>query len=212
MVDNAVNKILENTLKANKDVNQASEENKIKKIESRLRSLMSDRNDMSASQAMSLRQEAGTLDKLAGLAEELADKIEQGKKNEEKKTLEEVKVAMMEKMGIPPEFVDQLSILVKAGPEALREAAGVYREAAQKKRSEAELITVEMERLDKEIKNLGHLKEKVIENHSSGKSSMQDFLAQIRYQESLRDKADLVLKEVLEQIENGVGGEKLESK
>lgn len=211
MVDNAVNKILENTLKANKDVNQAQEENKIKKIESRLQSLLSDRNNMNAGVAMGLRQEAGTLDKLAGIAEELADKIEQGKKNQEKKSLEEVKAAMMEKMGIPPEFVDQLSILVKAGPGALREAAGVYRGAAQQKRSEAELITVEMERLDKEIKNLGHLKEKVIENHTNGKSSMQDFLSQIRYQESLRDKADLVLKEVLEQIENGVEGDKLES-
>lgn len=211
MVEKVVNQILENTLKKNKDVNQSIEENKVKKIESRLRSLMSDRNDMNAAEAMALRQEASTLDKLAGVAEELADKIEKGEKNKEKKTLEEVKQAMMERMGIPPEFVDQLSILVKAGPDALREAAEVYRESAQKKRSEAELITVEMERLDKEIKNLNHLKEKIIDTNANGKTTMQDYLAQIKYQESLRDKADLVLKEVLEQIENGVEGEKLES-
>jgi len=211
MVDNAVNKILENTLKNNKDVNQALEENKVQKIESRLKSLMSDRNNLNAGDAMALRQEAGTFDKVAGLADQLADQIEQGQKNKEKKTIDEVKAAMMEKMGIPPEFVDQLSILVKAGPEALREAAGVYREAAVQKRSEAELITVEMERLDKEIVNIGHLKDKVSQNNGQGKTSMQDFLSQIRYQESLRDNADLVLKEVLEQIENGVEGETLES-
>lgn len=210
MVDKAVNQILENTLKTNKDVNQALDENKVKKLESRLNSLLSDRNSMNPAEAMSLRQEASTLDKLAGVAEELAQKIEQGEKNKEKKSLDEIKTAMMEKLGIPPEFVDQLSILVKAGPEALREAAGVYREAAQKKRAEADFLTIETERLDKEIKNLTHLKSKILESNSNGKTSMQDYLAQIKYQESLRDKADLVLKTVLEQIENGVEGDKVE--
>jgi len=54
------------------------------------------------------------------------------------------------------------------------------------------------------------LKSKILESNSNGKTSMQDYLAQIKYQESLRDKADLVLKTVLEQIENGVQGEKIE--
>lgn len=211
MVDNSINQILETSLKNNNEVNKALEDNKIQKIESRLKSLLGDRGNLNAGEAMNLRLEAATLDRVAGVADELADKIEKGKKNEEKKTLEEVKALMMEKMGIPPEFVDHLSILVKGGAGALREAAGVYREAAQKKRTEAELITVEMERLDTEIKNLGHIREKIIENNTQGKTSMQDYLAQIRYQESLRDKSDLVLREVLEQIENGVAGEKLES-
>jgi hypothetical protein len=210
MVDKAVNQILENTLKTNKDVNQALDENKVKKIESRLNSLLSDRNIMNPAEAMSLRQEASALDKLAVVAEELAQKIEQGEKSKEKKSIDEIKKAMLDKLGIPPEFVDQLSILVKGGPEALREAAGVYREAAQKKRAEADFLTVETERLDKEIKNLTHLKSKILESNSNGKTSMQDYLAQIKYQESLRDKADLVLKTVLEQIENGVQGEKIE--
>ncbi|MDD9898502.1 MAG: hypothetical protein OXU45_05820 [Candidatus Melainabacteria bacterium] len=171
------------------------------KINQKLLQLEKDRSDINPMEAMDLRGQAVNLDKVANYADDLANHLEKNKKQKlEKKELGEVKEALMESLGIPAEFVDQLSILVKAGPEALREAANVYREKAAELRERADMLTMEVEQLDTEITRLKTLKETI--KHESGMTSrkMNDFVAEQMYRESLRDKADEVLKEVLESI------------
>jgi hypothetical protein len=151
---------------------------------------------------MSLRSEAATLDRVANFAEQIADRLEKEKQeNLQKKKLDEVKAALMESLGIPPEFVDQLSILTKAGPGALREAAGVYRERAKQLNQDADFLTVQIQTVDKEIKKLNEIRQLVSLNDGNGQTSMNEYLAQARYKESIRDKADEVLREVLASIE-----------
>jgi hypothetical protein len=111
----------------------------------------------------------------------------------------------MEQLGVPAEFIDQLSILVKAGPEALREASGVYRKESEKKRDMAALITQEVNRLDSEIKQISHVRENLKVKSSSNKESMTSFLNRKAYEDSIRDKSELELKQALEMIEGGHG-------
>jgi hypothetical protein len=147
------------------------------------------------------------LNRLADYAETIADKLEQDAKDLKKKKLEEIREVLMEQLGIPAEFVDQMAILVKAGPNALREAANVYRTEAKKKQEKADLIRTEVDRLDKEIKELNTIKDSLRMENGESDVSMKEFILKVRYQEALRDKADLVLKRVLEQMEGANGEE-----
>lgn len=202
MVDKTLNRALENIVQSNRELFKDDKNSKAEKIEAKLRSLLNEKNNLDPSQIMQLCNEALTLDRVANFAEEIADYIEKNKKDDlQKKKLEEIKQALMERLGIPSEFVDQLSILSKAGPQALREAAGVYRAKAKDLRENANFLNQELSTIDKEIKKLNELRSIVSQEEAGNNMSMSEYLAHIRYQESLRDKADEVLKQVLESIE-----------
>ncbi len=204
MVDKSINIALEQIVQNNRDLFNENKRNKFDNLESRLSSLLNERSNLNPAEVMSLLSEAITLDKVANFAEQIADQLEKNKQdNLQKKKLEEVKAALMQSIGIPPEFVDQLSILTKAGPEALREAAGVYRDRAKQIREDANFLTIQIETVDKEIKKLNEIKDLVAITKGSSKTAMNEYLAQARYQEAIRDKADEVLREVLASIEGG---------
>lgn len=178
------------------------------KINMKLMQLEKDRSDINPMEAMDLRGQAMNLDKVANYADNLANYLEKNKKEKlEKKELDEVKEALMESLGIPAEFVDQLSILVKGGPEALREAASLYRDKATELRERADMVTMEVEQIDTEINRLKTLKETISQESGINSRKMNDFVAEQIYRESLRDKADDILKRVLESIEGEEGHE-----
>lgn len=207
MVDKALNSILEGIVRSNEATAkpQDKEKQKVSKLEEKLRSLLQNKAQIDPSQIAKLISEAQTLDKVADLANNIADQLEKNKKKEEAKKKEEVTKAQLEKLGIPAEFVQQLSILTKAGPDALREASHVYRTEAKNKRQQADFMNLNIEKIDKEIKEINSIKSSITSEKSSNQISMKDFIAKIRYQESLREKADLVLKEMLESMEGGSG-------
>ena len=60
---------------------------------------------------------------------------------------------------------------------------------------------------DKEIKKLNEIKDLISQANNGNKTAMNEYLAQARYQESIRDKADEVLREVLASIEGEAGHE-----
>jgi uncharacterized tellurite resistance protein B-like protein len=204
MVENSDRLILNSLVDTNTDLYRGHKDaDKIEKLEEKLRSLLSEQQSLNPGQLTALLGEAAMFDRLANFAEQLASRMETNRQEElAKKKEEELKHILMEQIGIPAEFVSQLSILVKAGAEALKEAAGVYREHAVKIREEAEFSRLNIERIDKQIKALNHIKETVVNKSSNRATAMNEYLAQVRYQESLRDKADLVFKEALEQMEN----------
>jgi hypothetical protein len=98
-----------------------------------------------------------------------------------------------------------LAILTKAGPKALREAAGVYKAEAKKKIEQAEILHGKLNSLDQQIKELSSMKEIIRLNSIETKTSMKEYLVKVRYKEALRDQSDLVLKRVLEQMEGNTG-------
>ena len=200
MVDTSVVKNLTTTIFRDDDKQRVEEKNKTERLEKRIKALSSELGNVNPEDAKALVQQAAVLDKMSGYAKDIADMIEKQSKNLQKKKLRQIKEAIMEELGIPAEFVDQLAILVKAGPEALREASDVYKTEAKKKREAAALINQEVERLDKEIKNLTNIKDNITRG-TRDDMSMNDYIAKLRYEESLRDKADLVLKHVLMQLE-----------
>lgn len=200
MVDTSVVKNLTTTIFRDDDKQRVEEKNKTERLEKRIKALSSELGNVNPEDAKALVQQAAVLDKMSGYAKDIADMIEKQSKNLQKKKLRQIKEAIMEELGIPAEFVDQLAILVKAGPEALREASDVYKAEAKKKREAAALINQEVERLDKEIKNLTNIKDNITRGNRDD-MSMNDYIAKLRYEESLRDKADLVLKHVLMQLE-----------
>lgn len=128
-------------------------------LKTKLASLVSDRKSLNPSEAMLLRNEARNFIKAAEYCEFLAEECEKGKLSEKRKVKNEeaVKETLMEELGIPAEFIELLGILVKAGPEALREAAELYRTQAKEKREEADKISKEAESIDKKIKTLQEL-------------------------------------------------------
>ena len=208
MVDQSINIALEQVVQNNRDLFNEDRRDKVDRLESRLSSLLNERSNLSPAEAMSLRSEAATLDRVANFAEQIANRLEQDKQeNLQKKKLEEVKAALMNSLGIPPEFVDQLSILVKAGPEALREAAGVYRDRAKQIREDANFLTIQIETVDKEIRKLNEVRDILTLSNGSNRTAMNEYLAQARYQEAIRDRADEVLREVLASIEGEAGHE-----
>lgn len=200
MVDTSVVKNLTTAIFRDDDKQRVEEKNKTERLEKRIKALSSELGNVNPEDAKALVQQAAVLDKMSGYAKDIADMIEKQSKNLQKKKLRQIKEAIMEELGIPAEFVDQLAILVKAGPEALREASDVYKTEAKKKREAAALINQEVERLDKEIKNLTNIKDNITRGNRDD-MSMNDYIAKLRYEESLRDKADLVLKHVLMQLE-----------
>lgn len=208
MVDKSLNIALENIVRNNKEFNSNQDTDKVSKLEQKIQNLLNDKGNLNSSEVMILRGEASMLTRLADYAENLADKLEKDHKELQKKKLEEVQKALMEELGIPAEFVDQLAILVKAGPQALREAAGVYRAEAEKKKEKAEFIATEVDRLDRQIKELSHIKDSLTLQTGEQSVSMKDYILKVRYQEALRDKSDLILKQVLEQME-GMNGEEI---
>lgn len=178
-------------------------QDQVERIEAKLQALLNDKQSLDPSQVGALMSEAAAFDRLANFSEKLADYIEKNKQEDfKKKKEEEIKHLLMEKMGIPAEFIAQLGLLVKAGPEALREGAQVYRAHASNLREQAEFVRLDIERVDKQIKALGHVKEIMLTKTSNKSTAINEYLAQVRYQESLRDKADLALKEALQQIED----------
>ncbi len=208
MVDKSINIALEQIVQNNKGLFDEDKRNKIERLESKLNSLINERSNLSPSEVANLRNEAATLDKVANFAEQIADKLEKDKQdNLQKKKIDEVKAALMQSLGIPPEFVDQLSILTKAGPEALREAAGVYRDKAKQIREDANFLTIQIQTVDSEIKKLNEIKTLMTVSNGINKTAMNEYLAQARYQEAIRDKADEVLREVLASIEGEAGSE-----
>jgi len=194
----AIDKLAPYIFDQEKDNRKETKEREVEKVEAKINGLLRDRQHVDPTIAMNLRSDATALLQVAEYAEKLADQMEQDKK--EKKP-EEVQKALLERLGIPAEFIDQLSILVKAGPGALREAAQVYRNEAQKKRDQADLVTMEIEKLDKQIKDLSHLKDHLSKQNGNEQVSMKEYLANIRYREALRDKSELILKQTLQQME-----------
>ncbi len=208
MADKSINIALEQIVQNNRDIFNEDRRDKVERLESRLSSLINERSSLSPGEVMNLRSEAATLDRVANFAEQIADKLEKDKQdNLQKKKLEEVKAALMQSLGIPPEFVDQLSILAKAGPEALREAAGVYRDRAKQIREDANFLTIQIQTVDSQIKKLNEIRDLMAVSSGSNKTAMNEYLAQARYQESIRDRSDEVLREVLASIEGEAGHE-----
>jgi hypothetical protein len=205
MVDKSLNIALENIVTHNREINNNNDHKKIDKIEKKIQNLLNEKNDFNAGDINQLRSEAQMLTRLADYADKLADKLEKGKKELRKKNFEEVKKLLMEKLGVPANFIDQLAILTKAGPKALREAAGVYKAEAKKKIEQAEILHGKLNSLDQQIKELSSMKEIIRLNSIETKTSMKEYLVKVRYKEALRDQSDLVLKRVLEQMEGNTG-------
>jgi hypothetical protein len=205
MVDKSLNIALENIVTHNREINNNNDHKKIDRIEKKIQNLLNEKNDFNAGDINQLRFEAQMLTRLADYADKLADKLEKGKKELRKKNFEEVKKLLMEKLGVPANFIDQLAILTKAGPKALREAAGVYKAEAKKKIEHAEILHGKLKSLDEQIKELSSMKEIIRLNSIETKTSMKEYLVKVRYKEALRDQSDLVLKRVLEQMEGNTG-------
>lgn len=207
MVDNVASLALDKVVNETKEINSSKDDKKRKaKLEKKLENLIRERGDINPAEAEALRSEAAALGRMADYTGHLADMLEKNKKQVQKKKLEEVKKVLMEQLGVPAEFVEQLSILVKAGPEALREASALYRAEADKKRDTAALMTQEIDRIDSEIKSIAHIKDNLKTKDGSKKESMSDFLNRKLYEDSIRDKAELELKEALVLLEGGAGG------
>jgi hypothetical protein len=206
MANNIISLALDKLVSETKELNSSrNDEDKKAKLEKKLANLISERGDINPQAAEALRNEAAALGRMADYTNHLADSLEKNKKDIEKKKHEDVKKLLMEQLGVPAEFIDQLSILVKAGPEALREASGLYRKESEKKRDMAALITQEVNRLDSEIKQISHVRENLKVKSSSNKESMTSFLNRKAYEDSIRDKSELELKQALEMIEGGHG-------
>jgi hypothetical protein len=205
MVDKSLNIALEKIVKHNRDINSNQDHQKVEKIEKKIQNLLNEKNNLNPVDINQLRSEAHMLTRLADYADKLADQLEKGQKDLQKKKFEEVKKLLMEKLGVPANFIDQLAILTKAGPKALKEAAGVYRAEANKKLEKAQFMNAELEKLEKQIKELNSIKETMRLNGAENQTSMKDYILKVRYQEALRDQSDLVLKRVLEQMEGQTG-------
>lgn len=206
MVNNVTATALDKLVNETKDQNSSkSDEKKKAKLEKKLENLINERADINPADAEALRNEAAALGRMADYTNHLADLMEKNRKQVEKKKLEEVKKLLMEKLGVPAEFVEQLSILVKAGPEALREASGLYRQESHKKRDMAAMMTSELHRIDNEIKSIAHVKDSLKTHDGSKKETMTDFLNRKLYEDSIRDNAELELKHALQLIEGGAG-------
>lgn len=206
MVNNVTSQALDKLVSDTKEINSSkNSDDKKKKLEQKLMSLINDRSQIDPSAAEALRNEAAALGKMADYTNHIADLLEKNKKQLEKKELKEIQKTLMEKLGVPAAFIEQLSILVKAGPEALREASKVYREESHKKRDEAAFMTQELQSIDSQIKEIAHIKDNLKVNKGSKKESMTDFLNGKLYEKSFRDNAELELKHALELIEGGQG-------
>jgi hypothetical protein len=201
MVDKSLNIALEKIVNNNRDINSNQENQKTEKIEKKIQNLLNDKNNLNSSEIFQLRNEANMFLKLADFAEKLADQMVKEKKDLPKKKLEQIKKTLMEELGVPSEFIDQLAILTKAGPKALKEAVSVYRKEAQKRIDKAEFIGAEVERIDKQIKELNSIKETLRTKIQDKQTSMKEYILKARYQEAIREQSDLVLKKVLEQME-----------
>lgn len=172
------------------------------RIESRLNEIQSDMGDLNTNEVAKLRSEAGMLDKLADYADNLANQLDKKQHQQlQKKNLEEVKKALMEQLGIPSEFVDQLSMLVKAGPEALREGAAVYRTEAKRRREDADYSLIQIQKYEKEITELKQLKNAVISQNNEKSHDQTDYINQKIYELMLRSDAEMELKDALEAME-----------
>jgi uncharacterized protein YdcH (DUF465 family) len=205
MVDKSLNVALAKIVNDNRDINSNQEHLKVEKIERKIQNLLNEKNNLNGAEVNQLRSEALMFTRLADFADKLADQLEKGQKNLQKKKQEEVKKLLMEKLGVPAEFIDQLAILTKAGPKALREASGVYRAEAQKRNEKADFIRAEVNKIDKQIKELSNIKETLRVGVQANQTSMKDYILKVRYQEALREQSDLVLKRVLEQMEGQTG-------
>lgn len=182
-----------------KDKQKEGLDNKEERLGRRLNMLQQERMNLSPAEAMNLRMEAKTLESVADFADKVADAKERDRKEKLKeKTEKEIKQVLMNQIGVPAEFVDQLSILAKGGPEALREGAAAYRKEAEKKRMEADMLTRDIESLDQKIKRLQEVKEKFRNNKADNESvSMKEFISKVLYEQSLRDKSEEVLRQML---------------
>lgn len=208
MVEKSINIALQQIVESNEKAFKEDKKKNADKLAAKLEALQQDRNDLNPAEAMNIRSQAAILDTVAKYAENLADHLEKNKKEKlEKKQLDEIKAALMESLGIPSEFVDQLSILVKGGTQALREAASVYREKAHELRETADLMTMEIEQIDTEISRLKHLEKVLSTNSENTNRSIKDFVADKIYKESLRDKSEEVLRLALESISGEAGHE-----
>ena len=205
MVDKSLHVALAKIVNDNRDINSNQEHLKVEKIERKIQNLLNEKNNLNGAEVNQLRSEALMFTRLADFADKLADQLEKGQKNLQKKKQEEVKKLLMEKLGVPAEFVDQLAILTKAGPKALREASGVYRAEAHKRNEKADFIRAEVNKIDKQIKELSTIKETLRVGTQANQTSMKDYILKVRYQEALREQSDLVLKRVLEQMEGKTG-------
>jgi uncharacterized tellurite resistance protein B-like protein len=206
MVNNVTATALDKLVNETKEMNSSKSDEKRKaKLEKKLENLINERANINPADAEALRGEAAALGRMADYTNHLADLLEKNKKQVEKKELEEVKQLLMEKLGVPAAFVEQLSILVKAGPEALREASQVYRQESHKKRDMAAMMTSELHRIDHDIKSIAHVKDNLIVTKGSKKETMTDFLNRKLYEDSIRDNAEIELKHALQLIEGGHG-------
>lgn len=207
MVNNVTAKALDKLVSETKDMNSSKSDEKRKaKLEKKLENLIIERADINPADAEALRNESAALGRMADYTNHLADLMEKNSKQVEKKKLEEVKELLMEKLGVPAAFVEQLSVLVTAGPEALREASLVYRQEAHNKRDMAAMMTSELHRIDSEIKSIAHVKDSLKTKDGSKKESMTNFLNRRLYEDSIRDNAELELKQALQLIDGGSGG------
>lgn len=208
MVEQSIHVALQQIVETNEKAFKEDKKKDAEKLAAKLESLEQERHDLNPTEAMNLRSQATTLDRVANYADNLANNLEQNKKEKlDKKKLEEIKEALMESLGIPAEFVDQLSILVKAGVQALREAAGVYRNKAEELRAQADLMTIEIEQIDTEINRLKNLKEMLLGQANETQGTMRDFVAGKLYRESIRDASEKILREALESISGEAGHE-----
>ena len=209
MVDSVASIAMDKLVEETKERNSLQDEKKKKeKLARKLEVLETQRATLDPALAEELGQEAGALYRMADYTKYIADKLEKDKKQLEKKKLKEIKEVLMDKLGVPAEFVEQLSVLVKAGPEALREASAVYKKEGDKKRDQAALMRDQLKTLDAEIKQIEHVKGLLVNKQGSKKETMKDFINRKFYEDAIRDKSELEYKQALELME----GENLASK
>lgn len=176
-------------------------------IEELIQSLLS-RNGANSRDTMILRGDVLSLEKAAQLADQIANDMEKGKyKKLEEKNLEEIKAVLMQTLGVPAEFVEQLSILVKTGdPRALREAAGVYREAAQDKRKKLDERLQDMEHIEKDIHSLRELLDNVTDKTEGNVSMVYKQMNAALRAELLRNLSEEEFRHMLEQADKEHAG------
>lgn len=172
------------------------------RIEQKLKSLMNQKSEFSSSDVASLRNQANALENIAALAEKIADAIEKGKVEKlDKKKKEDIKKVLMQQLGIPAEFVDQLGLLSKAGPDALREAASVYRSEANNRRAEADLKATEIDNINRSIEALEQARDRYSAQTNNDQQSVQNFINKGLREQIVRDNAEEEYHQALIQAE-----------
>jgi flagellar biosynthesis chaperone FliJ len=186
---------------------QAFANDALSRIDAELEKAIKEREKLGVESPDLLRMHADQYDRQAAILEHFA-------RNKEKDTLtklkeakqeefEKVKKALMEALSVPAEFIDHLSILAKAGPEAMREGAQSYKQTAVDLRNTANQIEV----LDKKITKLNKNQKYIKEHQNSQQTLLYKYAEAKQKGELLRSRGEEEYRQMLEVAEASQGKE-----